>query len=222
MPAPAAVTRPAGAGAAAARNGAGAGRADGAGSQRRTAGLAVPPPDGQRAGRSGRGLRRGGARRRGHPLAARFRPHRGGRVQPGAATPAGGAAKPDDRRLPHPGAAVPRPRRGAPRAWRWPGSGAAGRARSICTRCCRCRPPSWRSARPIRRRWPGWRPIGARPIGCARSASGQPRHRPSPAARPRDRRLRVLHRRRDTAGGDRRLAARWPALHFVLQPRPAD
>ena len=208
----------------AARNGAGGARADDVARQRRCRRsgcyhhLTVSGPDAH-----GRGFRRGGARRRGHSLAARFRTHRGGHVQPGRDA-ARRAAKPDGRRLPHPGAAVPRAGGGAPGARRGPGRAqpgvpvrsaraAAGAGRRSCS-----------SARPIREHWPGLRPIGAR-TDRLRQVIERPKPRPAGACRPATRVVGYgfFTGRRDAAGGDRqRSAARWPALHFVLQPRPAD
>ena len=86
----------------------------------------------------------------------------------------------------------------------WPGSGTAGPARSICTRCCRCRPPfcALGPTDPAALAWLAahWgttdrlRQVSERPPGTGRRLP--PGHRID--------RLRLLHRRRDAARGDRR------------------
>ena len=187
----------------------------------RAAGLALPPSDGERArtlrsvtsprrrvapGSSPGGSMAPASRRTCSPWRWRRRRPSGGCRSPAAASWRGSSA--------------PASRRTTP--WRWPGSDAAWRARSICTRCCRCRTTFCASARPIRRRWPGWRPIGAPPIGCARSAS-------DPQASAVACRLvtAIVGYGFFTAGETPHaaiaaLAARWPGLHFVLRPMPAD
>ena len=191
--------------------------------QRRSAGLAVPSPDDQRAGRH---ESRTSRRRRAAPGS-----FRGGSISHAieedifnlAAAPAGVAAEPDDRRLPHPGAPVPRA-----------GGGASGARRGLVGRSRACPfdlhallpvPAAILQLGPTDPRCPGLAggALGDAPTGCARSASGQSR-RLAGGCRPA---MRVVGYGFFTAGETpqaaiARLGARWPALHFVLQPRPPD
>jgi len=91
--------------------------------------------------------------------------------------------------------------------------------RSTCTRCCRCPTPSWRSAPPIRRRWPGSPPIDRLRQVALRPGVTAGRRLPRDHA--------VIGYGFFTAGETpyraiTTLGARFPALRFALVPRPAD
>ena len=186
------------------------------------AGLALPSPDDQRAGGKFGQLRRGGARIGGHPVAAGFCRHRGGRFCPGG-LPAGEPPKPDGGGLPDSGAAISGKGGDASGAGGGAGRAAVSPVRSICTRCCRCRTPILQlgPTHPTALAWlaahwgitdrlrqvvvrdnatTGRRlPRGHAVIGYGFFTDGETPH----------------------AAIDR-LAKRWPALRFGLMPRPAD
>ena len=101
-------------------------------------------------------------------------------------------------------------------------AGHRSRARSICTRSCRCRTTSCSAGRTIRRAAPGCRPTGARPARCAMCGL---------RADPADRRPRRSARLHISTSGRRTgrpgrcfaaLRARYPTLTFDVRPDYGD